>query len=217
MSRTPFPHLDALARALFRDSMPRNPAEPLEFGGVARPTGVEGSDERAAAAVGALLIWKLIQHGGSTLPVGPAEVAAERLLETFGDTDRRRLESEAVQILRWLEDSLNLLGDDWDGVEDRGLYPWEDREFPDEGKADLIRHAIRDKVDLEIEYFTYSRNSMSRRRITPLELEGDAILRARCHWRRSERSFALHRIKEARLARPEAAAAAQTGGSASDS
>jgi len=149
--------------------------------------------------VGSLLVWKLIQHGGSNLPVGPASNVANLLMKTFPDTDRHRLEQEAAEILRWLEDALNLLGEHWEEVEERGMYPWEDREFPSEGKLETLRQAIQEKADLEVEYFTYRRNCMSRRRITPLEIQDERILRARCHWRNDERSFAIHRIKEVRL------------------
>jgi len=199
MNRTPFVRLDALARALLRESIPRTPPEALGFTGKSEPAHIDEPDERAAAAVGALLVWKLIQHGGSNLPVGPAANAANRLMESFPDTDRHRLEQEAAEILRWLEDALNLLGDGWKEVEERGMYPWEDREFPSENKLETLRQAIQDRADLELEYFTYRRNSMSRRRITPLEIQDGRILQARCHWRNDERSFAIHRIKEIRL------------------
>lgn len=201
MTRTPFSRLDALARSLFRSSLPRSPSVALEFQGSGQPPVSLGTaDQRAVAAVATLLVWKLIQHGGSHLPVGPASEVAERLLASFPETDRLRLEAETTEILRWLEDSLNLLGGGWDEADERGLYPWEDREFPDDGKLELIRRAIRDGHDLQIEYFTYRRNSMSERRITPLTLEeDDRILLARCHWRREERRFAVHRIKTAVL------------------
>lgn len=199
MTRTPFVRLDALAQALLRESIPRTPPKALKFAGKAEPTHLDEPGERAVAAVGALLVWKLIQHGGSNLPVGPAASAVNRLMATFPDIDRHRLEHEAEEILRWLEDALNLLGDGWEAVEERGMYPWEDREFPFEGKLQILRQAIREKADLEVEYFTYRRNSMSRRRITPLEIQDERILRARCHWRDDERSFAIHRIKEVRL------------------
>jgi hypothetical protein len=199
MTRTPFVRLDALARALLRESIPRTPPEALGFTGKSEPAHIDEPDERAVAAVGALLVWKLIQHGGSNLPVGPAADAANRLIETFPDTDRHRLEQEAAEILRWLEDALNLLGDGWEAVEERGMYPWEDREFPCEDKLETLHRAIRERADLEVEYFTYRRNSMSRRRITPLEIQDERILRARCHWRDDERSFAIHRIKEVKL------------------
>lgn len=199
MTRTPLVRLDALAQALLRESIPRTPPKALKFAGKAEPTHLDEPGERAVAAVGALLVWKLIQHGGSNLPVGPAASAVNRLMATFPDIDRHRLEHEAAEILRWLEDALNLLGDGWEAVEERGMYPWEDREFPFEGKLQTLRQAIREKADLEVEYFTYRRNSMSHRRITPLEIQDERILRARCHWRDDERSFAIHRIKEVRL------------------
>jgi hypothetical protein len=217
MTRTPFIRLDALARALLRDSIPRTPPETMEFSGKSGPAGLEDPGERAVTAVGALLVWKLIQYGGSNLPVGPAAVAAERLMETFPDTDRHRLETEAGEILRWLEDALNLLGDDWEAMEERGMYPWEDKEFPIDGKLEILHQAIRERADLDVEYFTYRRNSMSHRRITPLEVQDDRILRARCHWRRDERSFAIHRIKEVRLIGSGASRTEEVGGSGSDS
>lgn len=212
MTRTPFVQLDALVRALLRESIPRTPPEPLEFAGKAAPTGIEEPEERAVAAVGALLVWKLIQHGGSSLPVGPAARAAKELMESFPETDRHRLEQETAEILRWLEDALNLLGDSWEELEERGMYPWEDREFPCEHRMDTLRRAIQEKADLEVEYFTYRRNSMSRRRVTPLEIQDERILRARCHWREDERSFAIHRIKEARLIAVDSPRTEEMGG-----
>ncbi len=200
MVRTPFSQLDALVQALLRDSPPRAPSRALEFSGPPE-TSVDfgAADQRAVAAVGTLLVWKLIQHGGSNLPVGPAAEVAEQLITSFPETDRHRLEAEAMEIFRWLEDSLNLLGDDWEEGDERGMYPWEDREFPDDGRVALIERAIREKYDLQIEYFTYRRNSMSQRRVTPLTIENGRILLARCHWRRDERRFAIHRIKQAQL------------------
>ncbi len=161
---------------------------------------MEEPEERAAAAVGALLVWQIIQHGGSSLPVGPAARAAERLVQSFPETDHHRLEKESVEILHWLEDALNLLGGEWEGLGPQ-LYPGEDQRFPEEGTLGLIREALGQNADLEIEYFTYRRNAMSRRRITPLRLDDEGKLRAVCHWRGSERTFAVSRIKEARLIR----------------
>ena len=197
MTLTSFQQLDEIARKLLGDSAPR-PASPLRFASGDGDVRMRDADERAVAAVGALLVCKLIEFGGCELPIGPARSALEQLIGSFPDTDRRRLEKESAEILRWLEDSLSLLGDDWEEAEDRGIYPWEDREFPEEGKIDLIRDAIDDRADLEIEYFTYSRNAFSRRRVTPLEIEGKLKLRALCHWRRGERHFLLRRIKEIR-------------------
>jgi predicted DNA-binding transcriptional regulator YafY len=212
MGRTPFVQLDALVQALLRESIPRKQPEPLEFTGQTKPIDIEEPGERAVAAVGALLVWKLIQHGGSKLPVGPAARAANQLVESFSEVDRHRLEQETAEILRWLEDALNLLGDDWEEVEERGMYPWEDREFPCEKKMETLRRAIHEKADLEVEYFTYRRNSMSRRRVTPLEIQDERILRARCHWREDERSFAIHRIKEARFIAVDAPRTEEIGG-----
>ncbi len=199
MPRTPFSQLDALVQSLLRDSPPRVPSGVLEFSGPPQsPTDLDAADQRAVSAVGTLLIWKLIQHGGSNLAVGPAAKAAERLMASFPEMDQRRLESEAMNIFRWLEDALNLLGDDWESDES-GMYPWEDREFPDNGRGALIDRAIRERLDLQIEYFTYRRNSISERRITPRAIENGRILLAQCHWRGEERRFALHRIKQAHL------------------
>ena len=196
MTRSSYPKIDEIATALFRDAVPRStppPERPPEKG-LTMPE----DDGRATAAVGALLVWKLIQHGGCQLPVGPARETVEKLMGGFTEIDRRRLEREAVEILRWLEDSLSLLDDDWEDADDRGIYPWEDREFPDDGRVETIRAAIEGATDLEIEYFTYSRNALTRRRVTPLEIDGGRMLRAICHWRRDERHFLLRRIKEVR-------------------
>ena len=187
--------LREIASSLLKDAAPRSENPPLTFSDSPGPV---PSDERAVAAIGSLLLLELIRHGGCALPLGPAQRALRRLMESFPETDRHRLEMEAVEILLWLEDSLSLLGDEWQEVDDRGLYPWEDRVFPDAGKTDRIRRAIEEESDLEIEYFTYSRNALTRRRVTPLAIEGGSKLRALCHWRRQERSFLLRRIKEIR-------------------
>ncbi|MGD8374671.1 MAG: hypothetical protein PVF68_00910 [Acidobacteriota bacterium] len=190
MSRSPFHKLDEIATALFKDAAPRPQA--------GTSGGITAGGPADAAALGALLVWKLVQHGGCRLPVGAAQQATETLLGELPEIQRHRVEREAAEVLRWLEDSLSLFDPEWEDVEDRGLYPWEDREFPPEGKPELIRSAIESAHDLEIEYFTYSRNALSRRRITPLEMHGDSRLRALCHWRRDERHFLLRRIKEVR-------------------
>jgi hypothetical protein len=197
MTTSPYPDLDEVATPLFKESIPRPAGAGPQFrGGTA--VRLDGPAERAAAAVGALLAWKLIQHGGCLLPVGPARRAADRLMASFPEIDRRRLEREVAEVLRWLEDALSLLDDDWQEADERGVYPWEDREFPDDGKTETIRRAIDDGADLEIDYFTYSRNAITHRRITPLDLHGGRKLRALCHWRRDERHFLLRRIKEVR-------------------
>ena len=198
MARTLFPRLDEITKALLKDPIPRDPTAPLRVSGSSEPTVLADCDERAVAALGSLLVCKLIEHGGCALPIGPAQEACRKLLDAFSETDRHRLELEAVEVLRWLEDALNLLGDDWQEVEDRGVYPWEDQEFPDAGRIGLIRRAIQAKSDLEIEYYTHSRNAMTLRRVTPLEIEGERKLRAVCHWRRDERHFLLRRIKQVR-------------------
>jgi predicted DNA-binding transcriptional regulator YafY len=200
MPRASYPRLHTLAQSLFKSSIPRTPPTTLAFQGDPASAAVEDPEERATAAVGALLVWQIIQHGGSSLPVGPAARAAERLVQSFPETDRHRLEKESVEILHWLEDALNLLGDEWEGLDSR-VYPWEDQRFPEEGTLGLIREALGQNADLEIEYFTYRRNAMSRRRITPLRLDDEGKLRAVCHWRSAERTFAVSRIKEARLIR----------------
>lgn len=197
MTRSHYPEIDGIAGPLFKEAVPR-PTEPgLRFHGDSAVL-LEHPGERSAAALGALLLAKMIEHGGCALPIGPAKKALERLMASFPETDRRRLEREGAAVLRWLEDALSLLDEDWQDVDDRGIYPWEDREFPEDGKSEVIRQAIEEGQDLELEYFTYSRNSINRRRVTPLELHGSRKLRALCHWRRDERHFLIRRIKEVR-------------------
>ena len=197
MTRSPYAKLDQLATSLFKDALPRR-AEAAPRFQAGEGVCLDDPDGRATAAIGALLVWKLIQHGGCLLPVGPARQAVEQLMEGFPETDRGRLERESAEILRWLEDSLSLLDGEWNEGEDAGIYPWEDRQFPDAGKERVIRNAIDEAADLEIEYYTYSRNALTRRRVTPLEIDGGSMLRAMCHWRRDERHFLLSRIKDVR-------------------
>jgi len=198
MTRPPFHRIQEILSTLLKDSVPRSPSEPLHFMGEVRSARLETPDERAVAAIGSLLVCEIVRHGGSLLPVGPARKAVERLLESFPESDRPRLESEAAEMMLWLEDALSLLGDGWQELDDQGLYPWDDREYPDDGKAARIRKAIEDRSDLEIEYFTYSRNALTKRHVTPIEIEGERILLALCHWRRDDRRFLLRRIKAIR-------------------
>ena len=129
MTRTPFLRLDALARAMLRESIPRTPPEPLEFTGPPASAALEDPGQRAVAAVGALLVWKLIQHGGCKLPVGPAVDAVNRLR----DMDLAKPPGVA-ETLDWTE-SLRVVGAD---------------ALDEQVVLDTIGAVVKDRDDLEV-------------------------------------------------------------------
>lgn len=72
------------------------------------------------------------------------------------------------------------------------------------GSTEILRtvqDAIRDRRTLEVEYHSYGRDVVTRRRLDPLHLwvqQGGIYLAAYCHQRLEVRTFALERIRHAR-------------------
>jgi predicted DNA-binding transcriptional regulator YafY len=81
------------------------------------------------------------------------------------------------------------------------LYSRRDRSYPVEERLPVIERAIASGRDLEMEYFTNSSKTFSKRTVTPLEVTYQyqrPYLRAYDHWRRDERTFRVSRIKSVR-------------------
>jgi predicted DNA-binding transcriptional regulator YafY len=62
----------------------------------------------------------------------------------------------------------------------------------------LVLQALQERRRLIINYYTASTGEMNRRKIDPLNLDGD-MLTAYCHLRKAERVFKLNRIESAQL------------------
>lgn len=81
------------------------------------------------------------------------------------------------------------------------LFSRRDRSYPVEERLPVIERAIASGRDLEMEYFTNSSKSFSKRTVTPLEVSYQykrPYLRAYDHWRKDERTFRVSRIKSVR-------------------
>jgi len=204
--------LDRTIEALFGDAKPREDLEegdPVRAADSAVRAVLSRGDERAAVTVGALLLAKVRERGGTRVDSEALARASERLLSQFTEMEQARIKREVARTLLWLWEAMGSDEATADGAADAGaglsdeedeeqtlLIP--DRIYPVGDKLDLIRRAIADKQDLEIDYFTFYRGKLAWRRISPVELEGEDYVIAWCHWRQDQRRFRISRIRSLR-------------------
>lgn len=65
-----------------------------------------------------------------------------------------------------------------------------------------LKNAINNEKDVWMDYYTAYRNDRNQRTVTPINVyyrNGAAYLRAYCHWRKSERTFKVSRIRNMRV------------------
>lgn len=166
------------------------PPEPLVTSRVSAR--VDQPDELAALAVGALVMRKVQEFGQTKLPTRSIDSLIERTTASLSAAEMMRLEVEAYEVLDWLLGGLPVSDADAaliarrDG--ERVLYD------ATASTVELLRRAIDEEFDCQIDYFSRRRGQMNRRRITPIALEAETYLRAYCHARKEERSFRLSRI-----------------------
>jgi hypothetical protein len=208
--------LERTMEALFGDARPR---EDMEEGDALRPgesalrAVVSRADERAALAAAALLLSKVSEKGGTRVDADALGRATERLLAQFTEMEQARIKREVARTLLWLWEAMGsdettasgarAAGDEAgaeeadDEDEQTLLIP--DRIYPVGDKLDLLRAAIAESRDAEIDYFTFYRGKLAWRRISPLEMEGDDYVLAYCHWRQERRRFRVSRIRALRV------------------
>ncbi|MGQ9587442.1 MAG: WYL domain-containing protein [Thermoplasmata archaeon] len=62
----------------------------------------------------------------------------------------------------------------------------------------MLQKAIAEKRDIEMRYFTHSRGEFTKRRVTPLKIDGPYFV-GHCHERDEERTFRCDRVASIRL------------------
>jgi hypothetical protein len=194
-STPPTRHIDLsdyLARREPRaDNTPVSTSEPS--GSVRLAT----AEELQIAAVALLMLERLAAHNGSRIPVRPVRELRQRATRPFQSADVMALEVEAYDTLCWVA-----------GIspgrrppgppqprkagQDAVLY---DPKMP---VIDLLRRAIAEEFDVDMQYYTQSRGELTKRRVSPLHIEAETYLHAYCHARRAERVFRMSRIAELR-------------------
>ena len=154
---------------------------------------ISSAQDRAVVCVGSLLLLLLEERGGTALDRSSLLGLARGSLRSFDDPDKARITDELTRVFDWLAEALTNRG----SSEDR--RSWGDVHYDFEHYLPVVRQAIAEGLDLEIEYFSYNRGAWSNRRITPKKLESHALLVAYCHFREAERRFRLSRIRKLRV------------------
>ncbi len=157
-----------------------SPEDPLELG---------APQERAAVAAGTLLLLLLEERGGTSFQRGELISLAQRSMNSLQGPDKAAITDEVTRVLDWLANGLT---ERQEGVDPRS---WGDVHYDPAPYVPVLRGAVADTVDVEIEYFSHNRGQWSRRRVTPLRLEARGTLVAHCHLRGKERRFRLSRIR----------------------
>jgi len=81
----------------------------------------------------------------------------------------------------------------WDPSE-----PWTGPRYDPTRARTVLRKAIAQNLDVEMEYFTHARGQFTKRRVTPLAADG-AYFIGYCHGRDEERTFRIDRVATIRL------------------
>jgi hypothetical protein len=177
------PSLKGQAMARLRDAPPRNDDE-LRFETEVNFQ-IRDPSEAGAAAVALLLLENVRRQAGTRLNERPLREMLERLLHDLPAKDRVVIEREAYRTLEWIGRAID------PAMDEVKPTPKQDGQ---ETHLDLIRRAIKDGFDLEMEYYTGARSELNRRRITPDSVEAERYLHAFCHSRQDVRVFRLSRI-----------------------
>jgi hypothetical protein len=170
--------------------------QPLTLSGASRAVELLRPDQLAAVGVGLLILERAASHGGTRMPVYVLRDLRERLTEPLSSRDVMTLEVEAYDTMCWLA------GLDTAPAASARDAPPPHAELvdydPEMPVVDLLRRALLEEFDVEIQYYTQSRGELTRRRISPLHLQAETYLHAYCHSRLAERVFRLSRIAEIR-------------------
>ncbi len=168
-----------------REGAPRDDDDELRFDGDESFELVEKS-EAGAVAIALVLLENIGRNNGTRVPMRTVRALLERLLPTLSARELMGVEREAYRTMQWVGEAIDPAMDDVDPAPP-------EREGP-ETHLELIRRAIENVFDLEMEYFTGARTELTRRRITPHSVEAERYLHAYCHKRQDDRVFRLSRI-----------------------
>lgn len=182
---------EKLARATPRA---RDGEETLEFPPTPAPMTLHDADERGAVALACLILESLRERGGTLAPRRPLETVLRKSLASFGPKEVMDIEVEAYEILLWLGKAID---PQWSQHSTEGGESVKNI-HEDSPHHEMIRWALANGEDLEMDYYSHGRGQFTKRRITPISLEAETYLHAYCHLRREERVFRLTRIADLR-------------------
>jgi hypothetical protein len=177
---------------------PRPDAEqPLTLSSAPRLVELLRPEQHAAAAVGLLILERLAAHGGTRLPTYVLRELRQALTEPLNSRDVMNLEVEAYDTMSWLA-ALEAAPEASPRQAPAAAHADVVEYDPSMPVLDLLRRAILEEFDVEMQYYTQSRGELTRRRVSPRVLQGETYLHAYCHTRQTERVFRLSRIAELR-------------------
>ncbi|MBI4393620.1 MAG: WYL domain-containing protein [Euryarchaeota archaeon] len=146
------------------------------------------------AAVGAKLLEAFESEGASLLEEFRPRRLALKLGRKLDNAERAHLDYVVKQILEWRWIPSDFEGDmPWDEDE-----PWTGPSYDATRSRQILRRAIKEGLDVEMEYYAHSRGDWTTRRVTPTEIAGRYLI-AYCHLRKDERTFRIERIASIRI------------------
>jgi hypothetical protein len=147
-------------------------------------------EDLAAAAVGVWVLERVAEADGTRFPLRDLRRLRERLIEPFDRPQVMALEVEAYEVLRWLV-GLERPPEQASDTTDRPI-----QYDPEATVMDLLRRAIAEGFDVDIQYYTQSRGSLNKRRVSPKFIRAETYLNGYCHTREDDRVFRISRIAE---------------------
>ena len=154
----------------------------------------EKADERSALFVGALVLKEFRQRRGTLVGKRVLDRIVKKLSVEFSSDTLATLEEESAAITFWLESGEVETDESYDDDDwyERPRYP--EHTYSTTETIPLIERAIKEKFDLQMDYYTRGRGEFTTRRITPQSLGGE-MLYAYCHLRKEDRVFKISRIE----------------------
>jgi hypothetical protein len=157
---------------------------------------IDQVEELTGLCVSVMLLERISQHEGSSLPKRAIQSLRKRVEKLFSPEDLMRMEVESYDTLCWLVNLEKVPQEEQEKPQIADPQKEEIKYDRDATSTHLINQSIEKKFDVEITYYTQSRGQLNRRTITPLHIEAETYLHAFCHARKDERVFRLSRIAE---------------------
>src|SRR5690554_4392152 len=150
------------------------------------------ADERGAVALACLILESLRERGGTLVPRRPLENVLRKSLASFGPKEVMDIEVEAYEILLWLGKAIDPQWSQQPNADGEAI------EHIHEGSPhhEVIRWAIANGQDLEMDYYSHGRGQFTKRRITPISLDRKSTRLNSSHVRISYAVFCLKKKKK---------------------
>ena len=168
----------------------RSDGDALEFSDSQGSVNYTTPNDRSTVALALLVLKNLRDHGASRIPKRSVEKPLRDVLDTMTPKEIMDVEIETYELLLWIGKAID---PDWKTE----IEP--DLSDPMSNDIDgLVRWAINNGVDLELDYYARQSGELTHRKITPISFEAEKYMHAFCHLRHAERVFRISRIAELR-------------------